>query len=150
MKTAAILLAPMLLFGLAGSADAQRTRSHVAYGRSCANGCIVLVNDSENSDIIGFFVHDGFSTAEHRWNVHWGENQLRVRRSGAELAIYPHMAWWVPIPRDTPCEIRIGVNFRDRATHKVRTGPEGNVNICSGNRTDVVFRAKEAPPGTEG
>ncbi len=141
------LLAPMFLLALAGPAAAQSDSPNVATIRgNCSNGCLVLVNDSENSDIIAFFMHDGFSTAKHRWNVHWGENVFRERRSGAPLAIYPHKAWWMPISTDMPCEIRIGVNFRDRKTRKVRTGPEGNVNICGGKRTDVIFRAKEYTP----
>lgn len=150
MRTAAILLAAPLLLGLAGGADAQQARSHASTGRSCANGCLVLVNDSENSDIVGFFLYDGHSTAKHRFNVRWTENVFGTRQSGAGLAINPHKAWWMPIPRDLPCAVRIGVNFRDRTTRKVRTGPEGNVNLCRPGRNDVVFRAKEAQPGLAG
>ncbi len=63
-----------------------------------------------------------------------------------DFFVSPHKAWWMPLPQGVVCHIRIAVNFRDRQTHKVRTGPEANVNICGGKRTDVVFRAKEASP----
>ena len=145
-RIAALISLPMLL-GFAGVAHAQLTaQDRAGQLGTCANGCLVLVNDSENSDITALFLHDGHSTPGHRFNVHWNESVFRPRQSGAELAIYPHKAWWMPITSDMPCEIRIGVNFRDRTTHKLRTGPEGNVNICDGKHSDVVFRAKEASP----
>lgn len=156
MKIAATL-ASMLALGLAMPASAQRMNPEQSSKvPDCRFGCLVLVNDSENSDIVGLFIHEGFMDPHGRQKVQQRENLFRPQVPidaapfGQDFRLYPHKAWWTPLPQGVTCQIRISVSFRDRKTRRVRTGPEGNVNICGGPRTDVVFRAKEAPSGVTG
>ncbi|MEI9928541.1 MAG: hypothetical protein WDN44_13640 [Sphingomonas sp.] len=111
MKIAAFFLASAMWLGVAGSAHAQSMTPEASTKLGdCGYGCLVLVNDSENSDIVGFYIREGHSDRKHGGSVRFVENIFRPQVEavgvpmGQDFRLYPHKAWWMPLPRSGPVQ----------------------------------------------